>query len=428
MAQSVRTNYNVQKLNNDNYGVWSFKMELLLKKEKIWDVIKLEVPTPVDSKWLENDEQALSSIGLNIEDNQISHIRGATSAKEAWDRLKDYHQKSSLLSVVLLFKQLASLRLTDGGDMEKHLADFADITDKLSALGEIVKDKLQCTFLLMSLPSSYNSTISALESISEKEFTVEIVKSRLRDEYIRRRETREPDMETAMKVTHRDNSNASKLENKPIIKCHFCKKLGHMKDVCRKFKKWKLNKEAKEAANQVTEAPVDFCHIATASITSEYCLSSAAKGVDTWYVDSGASSHMTNSKEFFDKFNITKGIVKLADNGLVKVHGIGTGILKSDQEMNNLKIADVLYVPELATNLLSVSKFVKDGFDVYFISKGYKCIICKDKKVVATGFLGSQSNLFELQIEEKAFNVTQHPDYCRHTWHRRFGHRDMNAI
>ena len=36
------------KLNNANYQTWKFKMELLLTKEKLWDVVTDDPPDPVE--------------------------------------------------------------------------------------------------------------------------------------------------------------------------------------------------------------------------------------------------------------------------------------------------------------------------------------------------------------------------------------------
>lgn len=34
----------IEKLNNNNYFVWKFKIRLLLIKEDVWDAVSLNVP------------------------------------------------------------------------------------------------------------------------------------------------------------------------------------------------------------------------------------------------------------------------------------------------------------------------------------------------------------------------------------------------
>lgn len=50
---------------------------------------------------------------------------------------------------------------------------------------------------------------------------------------------------------------------------------------------------------------------------------------DSWYIDSGATAHMTRDISFFDtldkEFN---DVIKLANGGLLQIKGKGTGKLK----------------------------------------------------------------------------------------------------
>lgn len=59
----------IEKLNGENYQVWSYKIELLLIKDDLWDVIKNNAPSPVIASWSKKDDQARATIGLLIEDN-----------------------------------------------------------------------------------------------------------------------------------------------------------------------------------------------------------------------------------------------------------------------------------------------------------------------------------------------------------------------
>ena len=55
MASSKSARYSVEKLDNNNYAVWSYKMEMLLKNEKVWSMIKDNEPKTDKNKWAEND-------------------------------------------------------------------------------------------------------------------------------------------------------------------------------------------------------------------------------------------------------------------------------------------------------------------------------------------------------------------------------------
>ena len=91
-------------------------------------------------------------------------------------------------------------------------------------------------------------------------------------------------------------------------------------------------------------------------------------GNDTWLVDSGASKHMTGYKDYLsalvEKESHQK--VKLGDDYQYPIKGVGEASYQLESE-KLLKMKDVLYVPGLKKNLLSISGLEKKGFRVAFV-------------------------------------------------------------
>lgn len=88
-----------------------------------------------------------------------------------------------------------------------------------------------------------------------------------------------------------------------------------------------------------------------------------------WYIDSGATSHMTND-ETFSKILERK---KIRDDKGTKVLGVGSGELQRLNDNNkvaSIKIKKVLYVPELTENLLAVRRLSNAGYFVPFRDDG----------------------------------------------------------
>jgi hypothetical protein len=75
-----------------------------------------------------------------------------------------------------------------------------------------------------------------------------------------------------------------------------------------------------------------------------------------WYIDSGASSHMTRIREhFYDlRDNEVRIEISLGDERVVRVIGVGTVAFQRDG-MPPISFTDVLYVPRMKKNLISVS-------------------------------------------------------------------------
>ena len=83
-----------------------------------------------------------------------------------------------------------------------------------------------------------------------------------------------------------------------------------------------------------------------------------------WIIDSGCSKHMTGHKAAFSHLEgRSQGHVSFG-HGRGKIEGIGSIKTGSDASISN-----VLYVPVLKFNLLSVSQLCDHGFDVCFESE-----------------------------------------------------------
>jgi len=121
-----------------------------------------------------------------------------------------------------------------------------------------------------------------------------------------------------------------------------------------------------------------------------YFLSSESS--ESWLIDSGCTNHMTFDRAFFKDLrptNVTK--VRIGNSDYISVKGKGTGIITSFAVTRC--IIDVLFVPEINQNLLSVGQLIKRGFKVVFEDK--YCLI-KD----ATG-----QEIFKVKMKGKSFSL-----------------------
>lgn len=115
-----------------------------------------------------------------------------------------------------------------------------------------------------------------------------------------------------------------------------------MKKDCKKYKAWK---EKNEKANTATADRNDKDNLCFSTNNEDDIRKS-------WYVDSGATSHMTNSREFFDKtFTSVEDKVTVANGKEAKVMGIELGRIKycNENTIKTITLKDVLYIPGLFT-------------------------------------------------------------------------------
>jgi hypothetical protein len=104
------------------------------------------------------------------------------------------------------------------------------------------------------------------------------------------------------------------------------------------------------------------------------CCTSVETTPNIWYIDNGASSHMTGVREHLTDLRDTEVRMEIAlgDDTLVRVAGCGIVTFQRD-DMPPILFRDVLYVPGLKKNLILVSTLLDRGLEVSF--RGTKVLI-----------------------------------------------------
>ena len=80
-----------------------------------------------------------------------------------------------------------------------------------------------------------------------------------------------------------------------------------------------------------------------------------------WYLDIGASSHVTSKRSYFHSIDEHQhGVIRFGDESLVMFEGKGS-IVVNYPNGEELKLKGVLFVPTLKVNILSLRKLDDDG-------------------------------------------------------------------
>jgi hypothetical protein len=152
------------------------------------------------------------------------------------------------------------------------------------------------------------------------------------------------------------------------------------------------------------------------------CLSTNTIPRNAWFVNSGASRHMTLAQELFSSLTEqdSGAQVELGDDAKYLVARVGT-IPFRIQSGNSLYFDNVLFVPGLGKNLLSVLFMEDKGYAVGF--KNQQVLIRpKESSPEATQVIGvREGNLYRLQGEPIRALVHRSDSLCE-LWHKRMGH------
>ncbi|KAK4382732.1 Retrovirus-related Pol polyprotein from transposon TNT 1-94 [Sesamum angolense] len=157
------------------------------------------------------------------------------------------------------------------------------------------------------------------------------------------------------------------------------------------------------------------------------CNSVAETGEATWYIDSAASNHMTYNKGAFQTLDESfKTNVKLGDNHIVKVEGKGSVAINTRK--GTRIINDVMYIPNLRTNLFSVGQMMEKGYTLHF--GGDSCTIYdnKDKTLKIAEVRMKEHRCFPIHLQYMGRTAMKAQEDQSWLWHRRLGHFNFQGL
>jgi len=149
---------------------------------------------------------------------------------------------------------------------------------------------------------------------------------------------------------------------------------------------------------------------------------------DTWLIDSGASKHMMGKKNTLSCISEKKFSQKvtLGDDYQYPIKGIGESNYKLDSE-NSITMKDVLYVPGLKKNLLSLSALDRKGYRVSFID-GEVLMWAKGETLNEAIIIGSEENgLYKLKGHLET-DMTHAIENSCEIWHRILAHINYKVL
>lgn len=360
--------------------------------EGLWDIVTKTESCPDQTreadkykKFVARRDRALATIVLSIDTSLLYLLGDPQDPAVVWEELSSQFQKRTWANKLKLRKKLFTLRLKEENSMKEHIKQMTEIFGELAVVAEPVSEEDKVVHLLASLPPAYDVLVTALESGSNSVPALNAVTERLLREEEKLKGKQVSESEPKALVTGGYPVSKPKAWNK-TFNCHYCGKPGHLK----------------------------------------------RKSGSEWLVDSGATSHMVSDRRLLtDVRDLDPGeTVTLGDGNQLEVKSVGNvdvEMLLPNGSSRQCSLQQVLYVPKLSYNLISVARATEMGKTVSFSNIG--CEFTDDQDNV-TAFATKQGSLYHLKINRKyqeSVNAAISESKER-LWHRRFGHLNEQSL
>ena len=394
-----------------NYQVWSIKMKAYLIAQDLWSIVEISSLNTEVSKAQSQNSKAASQIILACEDHVIRMIDPEDLAADIWKNLKKQYGQVGFSARHIAFQSLVSTNLSTCAGIDQFIDQFRTNVNTISQLCPTpLPQWLLLSILINNAANKYEAWSQSVmqqirgNTISEDSNTQlnEIIAS-LIDEDRRINQNSESRGDTAMTAKKGSKS-------KPI--CRYCGKT-HKSDNC-----WAEFPDKRPIARYPSSYHGKGDAMASEPSSSNVAFFSQNQNAkcDSWIIDSGASQHMCNDRSKFFNFRNFSTTITIANN--TRMNATGRGDVKiTTKDGNTFDLLNVLYVPQLASNLISVCCATKNP-NIRFNFMNGKCHIMFETNIIATAI--PQDSLLVLE----SINTYAYPSKSIDslTWHKRLGH------
>ena len=396
----------------DNYMLWKTKMKMILMREGLWLCTASVLPTPTSANdledFVENQDKAFATILLKLDDKVLSLVEDLTHPNAVWLHLQSLYSESGYSARHSALSTLFSTSLSSCIDVQDYVTTLSTIFKKIQLLQGNLPDWILPSIMLHNLGPTYNDFVTMTLGIH----TTDPDFGRLVHELIEH-EKRLKIAETGSTLFHKSKGPSNSNSSIPRPKCSFCHKLGHLQEKC-----WKKNPSLNphKSSTPAAESPTTLAVISDNSPQNMH---------QSWFLDTGASYHITNNKSLFINFTPENTSVQGGKGESISI--IGCGDIQLLTSSGPLIIQKVRYGPKLITNLLSIGQLCSSPEK--HVKFGHKTAsIYKNNKLLLHG-LKTDINLYKIDTTTPHvfFNNTQTP-VSLDTWHKRLGHLNYKSI
>ncbi|KAL4324854.1 hypothetical protein GQ457_11G024790 [Hibiscus cannabinus] len=353
------------------------------------------------------DSALASWILSTISTSLLSQFVGADTASEIWSTVLRFFASRSTTTVMSLHYKLRSIKKGDLS-MRAYVAQVKEICNALASCGSPISYLETIATILNGLSIEYQSFVAVITA-SREPFTLDAAISVLFDAEMQLNSYNSlSDVSPALNVVqvstgqskegnpsrpYRLFSGGRGKSGRMRLQCQLCGKLGHLVDrCCHRFDEnfvpvTARSKEPSKAESNANVCSLDVettncacrCGSSTAAEqNTEHQVNMVTASPGPWFVDSGASHHVSPGKA-----NVLHGMdyegpcMLTVGNGVkVPIRHVGQSSLLAGSR--SLKLNQVLHVPNITKNLVSVSKLARDN-DVFLEFHANACMVREER-------------------------------------------------
>ncbi|GKV27558.1 hypothetical protein SLEP1_g36720 [Rubroshorea leprosula] len=427
------------KLSNTNFLLWKSQVFPLIRSAQLLHHLEKEAPAmnltedgnkesnPDYEIWLNNDGLLMSWLLGTMNEEALSLVVGCDTANQIWRCLEEHYLVSSKEQELYLKGQLVTKR-EDNESLEDFIRKFKGVCDRLAAIRKPLDDLDKVFHLSRVVGTRFQSyNLAVLSKAPYPTFNQYIagLQNNDRDLQVAEQESKDKTLADAQVfVAQRGRGQRGRGYGGR----NFNSQGRGFVQAGNYDYNWSSNNKGtitnNNSTSQVMAQKDRFDHAyQSEELPQALTALTLMKDKDpNYYIDTGASDHMTSDsgKFYFKRPYYGNQKVLTGDGTPLNISHVGS------TSVGALNLNNVLVVPELKKNLISVSKFTDENPCIFeFSSDGF---VIKDQVtqvVLAKGTRKGQ--LYALEEGEKHALAAISNKATDSIWHQRLGHPNSNV-
>ena len=403
----MNTRYTIEKLNGENYLVWATQLQLVLEAKGLWGYVTGEVVRPGDQaqqstfsstiitegrlaesqeKYDRDSLHAMAEMILNVETKYVVSVISKKTPQEVWNTLRDMNQSQAVATQTTLRRKLLSMKKGPTQSMQEYSNEITSIENQLAASGYKLTSFDKKYALLEGLSDEYDTTRTILREKDDLSFEQIVAKLESREEELKVRQNRSG---ASAQADTKAFISSGKRHSK--IKCHHCKKKGHKKADCY------FNPDSKNYKPHLT-MPKDGGGESGSKANDKINIAMLTKGEqamyagleDKWFLDTCATRHLCRDLSCFQSIGRRNQSIEIETAGDgEKLTSAYFGIVQLECTVGGrvtaVTLQDVAYVPTMRTNLISVPRIQRAGFECRLLPYTDKMVVMRGGTILMEG-------------------------------------------
>lgn len=376
------------KLDHSNYVFWRTQILSTTRAHGFDDLLdKFQnppiqfLPTPTGERhanpdfisWIRRDQFLMSWMLSSISESMLGNITRCATARDVWLVLEGLFQSQSKARIMQLKLQLQTQKK---GDLcvDDYVLKMRGIADLLAAAGHSISDDDLALQILAGFGFEYDAVVANFTNRPDS-LNLQEVHFALQAHEIRLQSQQSISFPSAH-LTYNCGGNISAAQfggvsrgapmnrgrggrfiSRDRVICQLCGKPGHLALKC--FKRFDVHFTSIPAPPP--QSPQAYFTDFTNFDNFQGDLSYGQDYDASWYVDSGATTHITNDFANLQVSTPYQGAdqVAVGNENQLSIDAVGKSSFSALS--HPLILNNILYVPQITKNLVSISQFTKDN-------------------------------------------------------------------